>query len=172
MHWLGPMANFAWSAHASQHGVARSPRPRCARRLTHRRLGSGGIGVRSSLTASGSRGESTEQGCGGESSPRWPIVNEGIEAAVHGGVPLPAMASDGRRWLGEVLRHWWREGSEETATTRRKSKCGRSSAWRGKNGGGGFNSGNFDGAPVIRLGQEAAGRSIGGSGVVHLEEEM
>jgi hypothetical protein len=41
----------------------------------------------------------------------------------------------------------------------------------GKNDVDGFNLGGFDGAPVTGLGQEAAGRSIGGSGVLHLEEE-
>jgi hypothetical protein len=61
--------------------------------------------------------ESVGQGSDGESSPRWPVVDEGAEAVVCSGVPLPAVASGGRRWLGEVLRNWWREGSEETATT-------------------------------------------------------
>jgi hypothetical protein len=41
----------------------------------------------------------------------------------------------------------------------------------GKNGGDDFNSSGFGGAPVTGLGQEAAGRSVGGSGVLHLEEE-
>jgi hypothetical protein len=41
----------------------------------------------------------------------------------------------------------------------------------GKNDVDGFNLSGFDGAPVTGLGQEAAGRSVGGSGVLHLEEE-
>jgi hypothetical protein len=50
---------------------------------------------------------------------------------------------------------------------------GRCGSQRGSNGGGsGFNPDGFEDSPVTGLGQEAAGRSVGGRGVLHLETKV
>jgi hypothetical protein len=68
------------------------------------------------------------------------------------------------RWLqwsllaaGGVLRWKGSDRNKGMTTNRRESKCGRSSPWRKKNGGDGFNPGGDDSSPVDGFGQEDKG---------------
>jgi hypothetical protein len=58
--------------------VARTRCGHCAHDVQGDASSGGGIEVQSSLTVLGSREESAGQGCGGESSPRWPVIDEGV----------------------------------------------------------------------------------------------